>query len=128
MNRQPLLLAILGAVMAASLFFASLLQVLVVKFPTDWEVTKIEQLLDDHTTLSAAQQKSLKRSLGWIRSNHSDLAVRHSRLFGIAAVGFLVLTAMFSLLAFVLWSRHRVKSITPPAGELKRVRRDATSQ
>ncbi len=123
MRRAPLILAVLGALLALALFGVAVVQVAVVKFPTEWELAKVEQLLEGRTTLTAEQQKLLNRSLGWIKDNNSRLVTVHYRLHRIAMYGFLSLAVLFGLLAYVLWSQFRgasPTSVAASAGELKR--------
>lgn len=100
MLRATFLISLLIGMVSIALAVASFFHVPITKFPTAWEIERIERVVFESAQLDSQGSASVKRSLGWIRANdQSALAVLFS-LRQLAMIGFACMSALGFLAAY----------------------------
>ena len=116
MSRWPFFTTCALAVLALLLALAALLVIPLTKFPTPWELDKLERILLPKAQLTTKEAQSVRRSLDHIRHNDA----RQLRFFWIlkiiAVAGFCALALGFTGLAWYLRRQARMAVRPPPEG------------
>jgi hypothetical protein len=94
MARAAFLLALANGIAAVLLAMASAVHVPLTKFPSDWELDKVQSLVARSAQLSSSDAAALERSIGWVRANErASMGVLFS-LRMVAVMGFLALAVL----------------------------------
>jgi hypothetical protein len=108
MARAAFVLALANGIAAVLLAMASAVHVPLTKFPSDWELDKVQSLVARSAQLSSSDAAALERSIGWVRANERASMGVLSSLRVVAVAGFLALAvASFVVALLVRWQLLR---------------------
>jgi multisubunit Na+/H+ antiporter MnhB subunit len=115
-RRLAFWLALGNGVIAAVLGVASLLHLPVTKFPTEWELQSMQQMVRQRAQLSPEEAHRFERSVGRVHANDRNMLTVLLSLRRVAIYGFTALAVLSFALAYLLrTASRRVADAAPHA-------------
>ena len=106
-ERFPFWFALSQGVIATLLGIASLLHLPVTKFPTEWELQSVQQMVSQRAQLSEEDAVRFERSMGRVRGNERNMSTVLFSLRRVAIYGFATLAVLSFGLAYLIRTAHR---------------------
>jgi len=100
MLRATFFISLLIGTASLALAVASFFHLPITKFPTPWEIEKIERVVLESAQLNVQGRASVKRSLDWIRANDKSALTVLFSLRQLAMIGFACMSALGLLAAY----------------------------
>ena len=100
-------LALLSGVLALCLAVVAFLHIPIVKYPTEWELERMEAMLAKQAVLPGTEAQAWKLSIQKVRNNHLSISRMHHALRQRATLGFVALSAL-AFFVFGLLRRSRL--------------------
>lgn len=106
--------ALFTGILALCLAVAAFFHIPIIKFPTEWELERMDMFLEKMSELPANEAKELKLSIQKVRHNHQSISHTLNALRQRATLGFLAL----SVLGFFIYGmlRRSQRETGAPAG------------
>lgn len=105
-RRLAFWLALGNGVIAAVLGVASLLHLPVTKFPTEWELQSMQQMVRQRAQLSPEEAHRFERSVGRVHANERNMSTVLFSLRRVAIFGFGTLAVLSFALAYVIGAAY----------------------
>lgn len=106
-RRLAFWLALGNGVIATVLGVASLLHLPVTKFPTEWELQSMQQMVRQRAQLSPEEAHRFERSVGRVHANDRNMLTMLLSLRRVAIYGFTALAVLSFALAYLLRTASR---------------------
>lgn len=117
MLRAVFWVSLLSGLAALALAAAASLHIPITKFPTSWEIEKVERLVAERGHFGVADAQSLQDSLGSIRANDARAYKVLLSLRQLALLGFLGLAAGGFVSAYLSFGLMRTLPTEAPGNE-----------
>ena len=107
-------LALANGVIAAVLGIASLLHLPVTKFPTEWELQSMQQMVSQRAQWGPEEAHRFERSMGRVHANDRNTLTVLFSLRRVAIYGFAALAVLSFALAYLIRTACRRGTDGPP--------------